>query len=160
MQRVINIGFCFKTALMLLFISFAFIDFETTSHATTALTNPRNHYLDGRKLVVEYASADAARRGGYREKSQKTGGNSKQPAKRISPRKQKHLLREAAKAGQSTAGSALEQSYEPPVKKTRTEEKPSKLGQKRRPKPGAALAQAKREQFAIVPSEGIRMTFS
>ena len=148
------------SALTFLFVRFAFIDFETTSHATTVLTNSRNHYLDGRKLVVEYASADAARRGGYREKSQKTGGKSKQPAKRISPRKQKLLLREATKAEQNMEGSAFKGSNERPAKKMRTEEEFSKPRQKRRPKPGAALALAKREQFAIVPSEGTRMTFS
>lgn len=47
-----------------------------------------------------------------------------------------------------------------PKKMRRTEEEPSKSKFNRRPKPGAALALAKREKFAIVPSEGSRMTFT
>lgn len=46
------------------FRSWAFIDFTSIEHATAALTNPKNHRLDGRSLVVEYASPDAVRRGG------------------------------------------------------------------------------------------------
>ncbi|KAF9031876.1 hypothetical protein BDZ89DRAFT_1012897 [Hymenopellis radicata] len=42
---------------------FAFVDFASTEHATSALINIKNHFLDGRKLKVEYASADAVRRG-------------------------------------------------------------------------------------------------
>lgn len=41
----------------------AFIDFHLTAQATRALLNIRNHLLDGRKLNIEYASADAVRRG-------------------------------------------------------------------------------------------------
>ena len=42
----------------------AFVDFTNTEGATDALVNPKNHFLDGRKLVIEYASRDAVRRGG------------------------------------------------------------------------------------------------
>ncbi|KAF8514847.1 RNA-binding domain-containing protein [Hysterangium stoloniferum] len=42
----------------------AFVDFHNVEDATAVLINPRNHNLDGRKLVVEYASAEAVRRGG------------------------------------------------------------------------------------------------
>jgi RNA recognition motif-containing protein len=41
----------------------AFVDFTTVAEATAALTNPHNYELDGRTLKVEYASADAVRRG-------------------------------------------------------------------------------------------------
>jgi RNA recognition motif-containing protein len=43
---------------------FAFVDFTSIEHATKALVNLRNHRLNGRDLVVEYASPDAVRRGG------------------------------------------------------------------------------------------------
>lgn len=46
--------------------SWAFVDFHLTSHATLALLDHRNHMLNGRNLIVEYASADAVRRGGGR----------------------------------------------------------------------------------------------
>lgn len=47
-------------------LSWAFVDFHTTVQATAALIDPRNHSLNGRALVVEYASAEAVRRGGGR----------------------------------------------------------------------------------------------
>lgn len=43
---------------------FAFVDFVSTEHATNALANLKNHRLDGRNLLVEYASAEAVKRGG------------------------------------------------------------------------------------------------
>ncbi|KIL70376.1 hypothetical protein M378DRAFT_54774, partial [Amanita muscaria Koide BX008] len=42
---------------------FAFVDFVSTENATSALVNPKNYLLNGRKLVIEYASPDAVRRG-------------------------------------------------------------------------------------------------
>ncbi|KAG8692593.1 hypothetical protein FRC09_011095, partial [Ceratobasidium sp. 395] len=42
----------------------AFLDFLNTTYATAVLVNPRNHHLNGRKLVLEYGSPDAVRRGG------------------------------------------------------------------------------------------------
>ncbi|KAK4704659.1 hypothetical protein P7C70_g1554, partial [Phenoliferia sp. Uapishka_3] len=42
----------------------AFIDFHMPEQCTRALLNIRNHSLNGRTLVVEYASAEAVRRGG------------------------------------------------------------------------------------------------
>ena len=45
----------------------------TTEHATTALTNPKNFFLNGRKLVVEYASPEAVRRGGGGPRGEKGG---------------------------------------------------------------------------------------
>ena len=53
---------------------FGFVDFITTEQATAVLINPRNHHLDGREIVVEYASPDAVRRGGYRMDGAKKGG--------------------------------------------------------------------------------------
>lgn len=41
----------------------------TVEHATSALINPKNHQLNGRNLVVEYASPDAVRRGAPKGKS-------------------------------------------------------------------------------------------
>ncbi|KAL8290245.1 hypothetical protein RQP46_003184 [Phenoliferia psychrophenolica] len=42
----------------------AFVDFHLPEQCTRALLNIRNHSLNGRNLVVEYASAEAVRRGG------------------------------------------------------------------------------------------------
>ena len=44
--------------------SWAFVDFHTTAQSVAALIDGRNHQLNGRTLKVEFASADAVRRGG------------------------------------------------------------------------------------------------
>ncbi|KAM6496173.1 hypothetical protein JOM56_008879 [Amanita muscaria] len=49
---------------------FAFVDFVSTENATSALVNPKNYLLNGRKLVIEYASPDAVRRGMSKPKQQ------------------------------------------------------------------------------------------
>lgn len=43
------------------------MDFFDIKRATTSLLNPHNHYLNGRSLKVEYASAEAVRRGGNKQ---------------------------------------------------------------------------------------------
>ncbi|TRM67891.1 hypothetical protein BD626DRAFT_480109 [Schizophyllum amplum] len=42
---------------------FAFVDFETKELAEEALINPKNHHLNGRALQVQFAGAEAVRRG-------------------------------------------------------------------------------------------------
>lgn len=168
--------------------SWAFIDFTTTEHATTALVNPKNHRLDGRSLVVEYASPDAVRRGGGgpRPKLDAPEGEarrgSSRRSERVGPRGLKHReksdfdpkgqdrrtnndrawkgSREAsAQVGAIATVHAAE--VEAPRKKyggSGTEGGGYK-GVKGRSKPGAALALAKRESTAIVASQGKKITF-
>jgi len=145
---------------------FAFVDFTSIEHATAALIHPKNHQLDGRKLVVEYASADAVRRGGgaghkpkkapaeypseghaYRKRHDRTvgdGADEKRSTAAIAtnPRPQE---KESTAAGRRSGASTNAEV----ARKTR----------KSRTAPGAALALAKREQVAIVPSQGRRITF-
>ncbi|KAH9894454.1 hypothetical protein C8Q73DRAFT_695615 [Cubamyces lactineus] len=146
----------------------AFVDFTSIEHATAALTNPRNHQLDGRKLVVEYASPEAVRRG---------GGGSPRADKDQKGRGQKPgAKRDRAARNDDADGAEGDGS---PAKKRRTEEREGE-GESRaasrgkrtdvagkggknpraRAKPGAALAQAKREDVAIVPSQGKKIVFS
>lgn len=54
--------------------SWAFVDFHLPAQATRALLNLHNHQLNGRKLNVEYASAEAVRRGAVGTKSGGGGG--------------------------------------------------------------------------------------
>lgn len=136
--------------------SFAFVDFSTIEHATAALVNPRNHHLDGRDLVVEYASADAVRRGASRPKPIEgtTDSHAHRPKKEYHPhparkeREPKQFTRDKPPphedAPTETAVSGAERSRpEPRVK-----------GPRSRPRPGAALAMAKRQSAAILPSAG------
>ncbi|TDL29636.1 hypothetical protein BD410DRAFT_780104 [Rickenella mellea] len=157
---------------------FAFVDFLTIEGATAALINPRNHLLDGRKLVVEYASADAVRRG---------GGGPRPPPGRGQPR------RGGSHSGRGTrADPAAIQGGRVPSSKVHEEETEQEAGgdtaemelpnrtrdgravgfstfggrggkgerPRHRAKPGAALALAQREKVAIVPSEGTRLKFT
>lgn len=148
--------------------SWAFVDFTSTEHATAALTNPRNHQLNGRKLVVEYASPEAVRRGGggppreKREKGGETGGRGKQfGAKRERPSRP----RQGDAEGGGEEGEGEDQG--PPAKKRRADggdggkDRRDKGGKGARPrsKPGAALAMARREDVSIVPSQGKKIVF-
>jgi RNA recognition motif-containing protein len=153
---------------------FAFVDFTSTEHATAALIHPKNHQLDGRKLVVEYASADAVRRG---------GGAGHKPRKKLTevhgeghPRRKRRdsvVDEEANERGSTTTMTTTTTAT--PLKAPENE-KSTATGRrsdisakskftngtrtrKSRPAPGAALALAKREQVAIVPSQGRRITF-
>ena len=143
--------------------SFAFIDFTSVTHATSALTNPRNHFLDGRKLVLEYSSADAARRGGYREGGGKGLGKFGKPRTREGdgggPRK-KRRFDERAKTGEGEDNESTRNSGDRSFSKPWRDGLNTKSKPQRRAKPGAALALAKRESTAIVPSQGTRMTFN
>ncbi|KAA1466475.1 hypothetical protein DENSPDRAFT_791159 [Dentipellis sp. KUC8613] len=129
---------------------FAFVDFTKIEHATAALTNPKNHHMDGRKLVVEYASADAVRRGGGPNAKPRTPAGGK-------PGPRKSIQREH----DETSGQAEEKkAVEAPRGQPRVGRDHGRQGKTRpRSTPGAALALAKREQVAIVPSQGKRITF-
>ncbi|BGP23987.1 RNP24 [Rhodotorula toruloides] len=68
----------------------AFVDFHLPAQATRALLNLHNHQLNGRKLNVEYASAEAVRRGAVGTKSGGGGGGGRGNAgpKRRGPREE------------------------------------------------------------------------
>ncbi|KAI0824775.1 hypothetical protein BC628DRAFT_1377669 [Trametes gibbosa] len=137
----------------------AFVDFTAPEHATAALTNPRNHQLDGRKLVVEYASPDAVRRGGgagprpdrapkKRGLAEDGGGDSRPPANR------RRVEEGAGQAGEEAPRGAR-------GRRGPAAAAPGRGGKAARPRtrPGAALALAKREDVAIVPSQGKKIVF-
>jgi RNA recognition motif-containing protein len=149
--------------------SFAFVDFMTVEHATSALINPKNHQLNGRNLVVEYASPDAVRRGAPKGKSS-DGPIAKDRRNRL-PSRPYHDSRsnhsfsqpqeetsESANAGNNVPiadSDPVNHSLIPSTKKGDVRHK----GPKTRPRPGAALALAKRESAAILPSQGHKITF-
>ena len=147
----------------------AFVDFTSTQHATASLINPRNHSLDGRKLVVEYASPDAVRRGGGPRESNIEGGG----GRKVRKPKSAGYIRNKPK---SAAGRVTEDGEKKLNKKERKAEKVTRklekdLGRKygaverastgkgERPKPGAALALAQRGTAAILPSQGQKIAF-
>ena len=142
----------------------------TVEHATSALINPKNHQLNGRNLIVEYASPDAVRRGAPKGKSS-DGPIAKDRRNRL-PAKPHHDVTsdrsvtqpkeasESADADKFPVADSDPMDHTPSVK----ERIPSKgdvrhKGPKTRPRPGAALALAKRESAAILPSQGHKITF-
>ena len=123
---------------------FAFLDFITPQHATAALVDPRNFSLDGRTLKLEFASADAVRRGGNLPKPSKDGAASAQSHSKSERGPKK-----------SESGAAIDTAAE-----LETSRKPSRAhGRGVRQRPGAALASAQREQARIVPSIGKKIVF-
>ncbi|GJE84512.1 RNA-binding domain-containing protein [Phanerochaete sordida] len=169
----------------------AFADFYTTDLATTALTNPKNHFLDGRKLVVEYASPEAVRRGGAgprdkgkgapprsrpdgdaaqgEEQQDGEGEQRKRRGERVRPKRKSEAG--GAEDGEQPAKRARVEREAPPHAEDdgRRDARGSRGGRegregrdsrpKVRAKPGAALANAKREAVGIVPSEGKKIVF-
>ncbi|KAJ7682320.1 hypothetical protein DFH06DRAFT_292493 [Mycena polygramma] len=151
---------------------FAFVDFTSIEHATSVLVNPKNYLLNGRKLVVEYASPDAVRRGAPKVKRE-DGGAERAPQRRKDfkprgPRPDKKFGHETT----ADEGEGAESNAPKPVERTwheraaprdtesgGTERERERKGPKNRPKPGAALALAKRESAAIVPSQGKKVVF-
>ncbi|KAF8165735.1 hypothetical protein B0H34DRAFT_794092 [Crassisporium funariophilum] len=152
---------------------FAFVDFMTIEHATSALINPKNHHLNGRTLVMEYASPDAVRRGAPKTKTDGAASNGRRPfptnnrSSTYSRPNSSYQPREMPETQEAVEVPA-EESEEKKVHhgKERTPRGDRKelegvrhKGPKTRPKPGAALALAKRESAAIIPSQGQKITF-
>ncbi|KIY73956.1 RNA-binding domain-containing protein [Cylindrobasidium torrendii FP15055 ss-10] len=138
---------------------FAFVDFSSVEHATSALVNMRNHSLNGRSLKVEYASADAVRRGALRPKVE--GAPTRTGASRPQKRERNALRKPAQPDGD--AEMELEAEAEPQqtkAKKPMFHMKREGNNPKYRARPGAALAQAQRQSVAIVtdsaPSKKIK----
>ena len=172
MQRVKSLATCIFQKFTLLTDNhaprFAFVDFTSTEHATVALIHPKNHQLDGRKLVVEYASADAVRRGGgagHKPRKKPTEVHSEGHSRYN--RRESVVDDEANEKGSTTTTTTTTPSKA--QKSTAADRRSDTFAKskvthgtrtrKSRPTPGAALALAKREQVAIVPSQGRRITF-
>ncbi|KNZ53683.1 hypothetical protein VP01_3167g5 [Puccinia sorghi] len=133
--------------------TFAFVDFETIEQATKVLMNLKNHRLDGRNLTVEYASAEAVKRGGGSVRSMG-----------LQKRDERRLTKTAPEWGgpKKPASSAcrsrdppnppstiIKDPHPPPPIIEELPRKPKKefLG---RQKPGAALANAQRAPIGII----------
>lgn len=154
---------------------FAFVDFTSIEHATASLINPKNHLLNGRKLVVEYAGADAVRRGAPKVKREE--GDAPPPRRREpqnrGPRPERTERRPRQDASWAAEKADASADLAPTTAEGRKQHRPEggdermpfggsarrEKGPRMRPKPGAALALAKRESAAIVPSKGQKITF-
>jgi RNA recognition motif-containing protein len=150
------------------------VDFTSIDHATSVLINPKNHHLNGRDLVVQYAGADAVRRGavktkpvdgaapkkgrrplsaGYKPKRPRPQGESSSADKEPT-RKHKET-----KPVEDDSDSFKVKRENPDEDQRTSKDGVRHKGPRTRPKPGAALALAKRESAAIIPSQGQKITF-
>ncbi|KAK0190502.1 hypothetical protein F5146DRAFT_930357, partial [Armillaria mellea] len=135
---------------------FAFIDFSSIENATTALINIKNHHMNGRDLVVEYASADAVRRGTSKPKAPEVREKRKRPFDKS--HKKQEPSREHKRAGVEDDGVKERDDDSRPVPQHNRFEGSERRGgtgpanYRNRPRPGAALAQAQRQSAAILPS--------
>jgi hypothetical protein len=141
------------------------VDFTDTQKATYALVNPQNHSLNGRTLVVEYASVDAVRRGHIAK--QTLNMNSRSRASRR-PQKSERIAAKLARKGTLSAERNSEgQDNKPSIDTYVRKAAPGlKLGasiatrgKTQRLKPGASLANAQCGKVAIVESTGKKITF-
>lgn len=162
---------------MRLSCSWAFVDFHKTSQATFCLIDGRNHRLNGRELKVEYASADAVRRGGGRMDGQPFDSQRSRPPKPVQEEYQSSRVRHSARYQKPSAPASETahsengppRQFDPnePVKVHKPDQteraalraKKEKYNSNKRQKPGAALARAQREKISIVPSEGKKVVF-
>ena len=161
-------------------LRWAFVDFTSTEHATAALINPRNHFLDGRKLKVEYASPDAVRRGGGPREPSKHKNEGAAVTRVRKPKSAGHVRKEQNSTKQLTKDGEMKPDKKGEgegIESGKLEKKlKHKFGAERaatggggfgrggpgkgeRPKPGAALALAQRGTAAILPSQGQKITF-
>ena len=155
------------------------MDFTSIDSSTAALINPKNHHLNGRDLVVEFASPDAVRRGGSniggavpRKRRPLSAGY-----KKTRGRKKDEVVQDGG-SGKKLESADQDRDHPPHTGKDPKNKKPgmdstrfnsfstgkgAERGKEResksRPRPGAALAQAKRETAAIVPSQGKKIVF-
>ncbi|GAA5996702.1 hypothetical protein JCM5350_003625 [Sporobolomyces pararoseus] len=156
----------------------AFVDFHLPAQATRALLNLHNHSLNGRSLNVEYASAEAVRRGGLGTRAvSKANGAARarggdEDGERFGARggeKRKGRDWDDSDMVAAATAAASGSFYDgPPAarraprgdgfgERPKREERPGKGGE--RAKPGAALAMAQRASEAIVQSTGRKTTF-
>ncbi|SNX87943.1 related to RNA-binding protein rnp24 [Melanopsichium pennsylvanicum] len=147
---------------------FGFIDFHTVEQATSSLIDVRNQLLDGRKIVLQYASVDATRRGasvkqkGIFETKRcnplKVGFQRNKPvSKHFDIRDNKEEEVEVEVVGRMDVDGILPKKH----KETKQErlDRRARQGGMVRQKPGAVLANAKRASLAVVKSTGTKISF-
>ncbi|KAF9939428.1 hypothetical protein BGZ67_009553 [Mortierella alpina] len=140
---------------------FAYIDYMSPESATAALTNPTKHFLDGRKLNIEYASEEATLKGNPREfrKRKREEEDAAAIARGEVPPSQKEEVA-AAEAAEAAEDERRKFNAEQKAKRQRRQpgDAPVKKLQGHQ-RPGLALANAQRAPQGIVEFKGNKVTF-
>ena len=155
--------FTSTTSITLIICSFAFLDFYSPGEATTALTNRNNYVYDARKITLQFASPEATKRSGGRESSKKISkiGHAG-PKRRAAVTAEKTISKELreAEAPRRKPKDEVEEEAGTSLKTERVGDQRGKKWQAAgRPRPGAALAIAKREKVGIVEGRGEKIVF-
>ncbi|KAG0046212.1 hypothetical protein BGZ83_008602 [Gryganskiella cystojenkinii] len=137
---------------------FAYIDYMAPESATAALTNPAKHFLDGRKINLEYASAEATLKGNPREyrKHKREEEDAAAIARGEVPPSQLAGNSEAAAAA---AAEEERRTFNAEQKAKRQRRAPGEKKMQAHQRPGLALANAQRAPQGIVEFKGNKVTF-
>lgn len=144
---------------------FAFVDFFTALQATATLIDPRNSHLDGRQLILQYAGADAIRRGASKGRASdrtqdfRTSKESTREDEKISD-KASYASSTAPEPGSFDADKILAKRHKE-TKEERQRRRESGISHNKRVRPGAALANAQRGRVSIAldAPQGEKKTF-
>ncbi|KAG0098106.1 hypothetical protein BGZ93_001140 [Podila epicladia] len=135
---------------------FAYVDYMAPESATAALTNPKKHFLDGRKLNIEYASAEATLKGNPREfrKRKREEADAEAIARgEVPPSQREDAEQEAAAAAAEEERRAFNAEQKAKRQRRAPGEAPVKKMQGHQ-RPGFALANAQRATQGIVEFKG------
>jgi hypothetical protein len=128
--------------------------------ATAALTDPAKHFLDGRKINLEYASAEATLKGNPREfrKRKREEEDAAAIARGEIPPSQlvDGRMSEAAAA---EAAEEERRAFNAEQKAKRQRRQPGEKKMQAHQRPGLALANAQRAPTGIVEFQGAKVTF-
>ncbi|ORY31218.1 hypothetical protein BCR39DRAFT_526969 [Naematelia encephala] len=141
---------------------FAFLDFLTPGHATAALSNRKNHFYSERRLTLQYASESATKRsgGGAKKPPVDAGRPGKRPRPSQAGDDHTHAAEDSAPANKESSQAPFDEA-ESSAKRSKPvgDVRGKKWEATGRPRPGAALAMAKREKVGIVEGKGEKITF-
>ncbi|KAG0034883.1 hypothetical protein BGZ82_005573 [Podila clonocystis] len=140
---------------------FAYVDYMAPESATAALTDPKKHFLDGRKLNLEYASAEATLKGNPREyrKRKREEADAEAIARgEVPPSQREDAEQEAAAAAAEEERRAFNAEQKAKRQRRAPGEAPVKKMQGHQ-RPGFALANAQRATQGIVEFKGNKVTF-
>ncbi|KAF9434056.1 hypothetical protein BGZ76_008640 [Entomortierella beljakovae] len=130
--------------------------------ATTALTNPQKYFLDGRKINIEYASAEATLKGNPREyrKHKRDEEDAAAIARGEIPPSHKTEVNEDVAAAEAAEEERRKFNAEQKAKRQRRQpgDAPAKKLQGHQ-RPGFALANAQRASQGITEFKGNKITF-
>ena len=151
--------------LFLILFRFAYIDYMAPESATAALTDPKKHFLDGRKLNIEYASAEATLKGNPREfrKRKREEEDAAAIARgEVPPSQQEGGINYDPEAAAAVAEDEERRKHNAEQKAKRQRRQPGETPVKKlqgHQRPGFALANAQRATTGIVEFKGNKVTF-